>query len=138
MADYTLSITTERPYEEAVAAVREQLAEAGFGVLTEIDLRATLKSKLDVDIEPQLILGACRPELAHEALAAEPSIAVLLPCNVAVRSDGATTTVVEAFDPALMTSLAGDSSEALFAVAEDARTRLVSALAAVAAQDGEG
>ena len=101
MTDYTLSITTERPYEETVAAVREQLAEAGFGVLTEIDLKATLKTKLDVDVEPQIILGACRPELAYQALQAEPSIAALLPCNVVVRSVGATTTVVEAFDPAV-------------------------------------
>ncbi len=72
-----LSITTERPYEETVAAVREQLAEAGFGVLTEIDLKATLKTKLDVDVEPQVILDACRPELAHQVLQAEPSIAAL-------------------------------------------------------------
>eukprot|EP01032_Pedospumella_encystans_P005849 gene5849-6989_t len=93
MADYTLSITTERPYEETVTAVREQLAEAGFGVLTEIDLRATLKAKLDVDVPPQVILGACRPQLAHQALQAEPSIAALLPCNVVVRSVGETTTV---------------------------------------------
>ena len=133
MADYTLSITTERPYEETVAAVREQLAEAGFGVLTEIDLKATLKKKLDVDVAPQVILGACRPELAHQALQAEPSIAALLPCNVVVRSLGATTTMVEAFDPAVMTSFAGESSEALRAVSEDARTRLSAALAAVAA-----
>lgn len=132
MADYTLSITTELPYEEAVAAVREQLGGAGFGVLTEIDLRATLKKKLDVDVAPQIILGACRPELAHQALQAEPSIAALLPCNVVVRSVGETTTVVEAFDPAVMTSFAGDS-EALRAVSEDARARLVTALSAIAA-----
>lgn len=132
MADYTLSITAQLPYEETVAAVREQLAEAGFGVLTEIDLKATLKKKLDVDVAPQIILGACRPELAHQALQAEPSIAALLPCNVVVRSVGETTTVVEAFDPAVMTSFAGNS-EALRAVSEDARTRLSEALAAVAA-----
>ncbi len=132
MADYTLSITAELPYEETVAAVRDQLAEAGFGVLTEIDLRATLKKKLDVDVAPQIILGACRPELAHQALQAEPSIAALLPCNVVVRSVGESTTVVEAFDPAVMTSFAQDS-EALRTVSEDARARLLNALAAVAA-----
>ncbi|MEO9324162.1 DUF302 domain-containing protein [Nocardioides sp. C4-1] len=137
MADYTLSITTERPYEETVTAVREQLAEAGFGVLTEIDLRATLKAKLDVDAAPQVILGACRPQLAHQALAAEPSIAVLLPCNVVVRSEGVSTTVVEAFDPAMMTSFVDTPSETLRAVSDDARARLLSALAAVAAQEGQ-
>ena len=138
MADYTLSITTERPYEQTVTAVREQLAEAGFGVLTEIDLRATLKTKLDVDVAPQVILGACRPQLAHQALLAEPSIAALLPCNVVVRSVGETTTVVEAFDPAMMTSFVDDPSDTLRTVSEDARARLLSALAAVAAQEGQG
>lgn len=133
MADYTLSITTERPYEETVTAVREQLAEAGFGVLTEIDLKATLKAKLDVDVAPQVILGACRPQLAHQALQAEPSIAALLPCNVVVRSLDASTTLVEAFDPAVMTSFVGEPSDALRAVSEDARARLVTALSAVAA-----
>lgn len=133
MTDYTLSIATERPYEETVAAVREQLAEAGFGVLTEIDLAATLKAKLDVDVAPQIILGACRPQLAHQALQAEPSIAALLPCNVVVRSVDSTTTVVEAFDPAVMTSFVAEPSEALRAVSEDARARLIAALAAVSA-----
>lgn len=133
MADYTMAITTERPYEETVAAVREQLAEAGFGVLTEIDLRATLKAKLDVDVPSQVILGACRPQLAHQALQAEPSIAALLPCNVVVRSVGETTTVVEAFDPAMMTSFVEEPSDTLRAVSEDARARLVAALAAVGA-----
>ena len=137
MADHTLAITTERPYEETVAAVREQLAEAGFGVLTEIDLKSILKAKLDVDVAPQVILGACRPQLAHQALQAEPSIAALLPCNVVVRSTGGTTTVVEAFGPAMMTSLVAEPSDSLRAVSEDARARLTSALAAVAAQEGQ-
>lgn len=132
MADYTLAITTERTYEETVAAVREQLAEAGFGVL-EIDLKSTLKTKLDVDVAPQVILGACRPQLAHQALQAEPSIAALLPCNVVVRSVGEKATVVEAFDPAMMTSFVAEPSEALRAVSEDARARLLTALSAVAA-----
>ncbi len=124
MADYTLAITTERTYEETVAAVREQLAEAGFGVLTEIDLKSTFKTKLDVDVAPQVILGACRPQLAHQAL---------LPCNVVVRSVGEKATVVEAFDPAMMTSFVAEPSEALRAVSEDARARLLTALSAVAA-----
>ena len=132
MADYTMSITTSRPYDETVAAVREQLAEAGFGVLTEIDIKATLKTKLDVDVAPQVILGACRPQLAHRALEVEPSIAAMLPCNVVVRStaDG---TVVEAFDPQVMMSFAGDDAagEALRTVASDARERLSAALTAL-------
>ena len=131
MTNYTVSITSERPYEETVAAVREQLTQAGFGVLTEIDLKATLKTKLGVDVAPQIILGACRPELAHQALQAEPSIAVLLPCNVVIRSLGETTTVVEAFDPAAMMSFVGEPSEALRTVSEDARGRLTSALEAL-------
>jgi len=132
MASYTMSITIPRPYDETVAAVREQLTEAGFGVLTEIDIKATLKAKLDVDVAPQVILGACRPQLAHLALEAEPSIAAMLPCNVVVRStpDG---TVVEAFDPQVMMSFAGDGAagEALKAVASDARDRLSAALTAL-------
>ena len=126
MADYTLSITTERPYEETVTAVREQLGEAGFGVLTEIDLRTTLKTKLDVDVAPQVILGACRPQLAHQALQAEPSIAALLPCNVVVRALGQTTTVVEAVDPQTMVSMT--DNPALQSVADDAAQRLTAAL----------
>ncbi|GEP34940.1 ABC transporter ATP-binding protein [Nocardioides szechwanensis] len=132
MADYTMSITTSRPYDETVAAVREQLAEAGFGVLTEIDIKATLKAKLDVDVDPQVILGACRPQLAHRALEVEPSIAAMLPCNVVVRAtpDG---TVVEAFDPNVMMSFAGDGAagETLRSVASEARDRLSAALAAL-------
>ena len=113
--------------------MREQLAEAGFGVLTEIDLKATLKTKLDVDVAPQIILGACRPELAHQALQAEPSIATLLPCNVVVRSVDATTTAVEALDPAAMLAFVDEPGEALRAVSEDARGRLTSALEALSA-----
>lgn len=130
MADYTIRTTVHRPYDETVEAVRGQLAEVGFGVLTEIDLRATLKKKLDVDVAPQVILGACRPELAHRALEAEPSIAALLPCNVVVRSVDETTTIVEAFDPDAMLSFAG-AGDALQAVATDARERLSAALSAL-------
>ena len=137
MTDYTMSTTVDRPYEETVEAVREQLAEAGFGVLTEIDLKATLKKKLDVDVAPQVILGACRPQLAHRALEVEPSIAALLPCNVVVRAVDETTTVVEAFDPDAMMSFAavGENREALLAVAADARERLNAALTALKGSD---
>ena len=106
--------------------MRAALADQGFGVLTEIDLKATLKAKLDVDVPPHVILGACRPQLAHQALQIDPAIATVLPCNVAVRAVDEDTTVVEAFDPDAMTRLAGD---ALCDVAADARQRLTAALA---------
>jgi uncharacterized protein (DUF302 family) len=125
---FTLSTTVERPYDATVAAVRAALADQGFGVLTEIDLRATLAAKLGVDVPPQVILGACRPQLAHRALQVDPSVAAVLPCNVVVRSLGEHTTVVEAFDPDAMMALAGDG---LAEVAAEARQRLTAALAAL-------
>lgn len=133
MAEFTIRATVDRPYRETVEAVRGELVQAGFGVLTEIDIKATLKSKLDVDVKPQIILGACRPELAHRALQVEPSIAALLPCNVVVRAVDENTTVVEAFDPDAMMALAGggDAGDALRTVATDARQRLTAALAAL-------
>ena len=129
MTSYTITTTLTRPYEETVQAVREALGEQGFGILTEIDLKDALKQKLDVDIEPQIILGACRPPLAHEAIQAEPSIAAVLPCNVVVRSVGEGSTVVEAFDPDAMMGLA--DNEALHKVATDAKQRITAAFAAL-------
>jgi uncharacterized protein (DUF302 family) len=114
-----------------VTRVREALADQGFGVLTEIDIRATLKTKLDVDVASQVILGACRPELAHRALQAVPSVAALLPCNVVVRDLEDGTTLVEAVDPDAMMSVVEDPDGELAAVAADARTRLDAALAAL-------
>ncbi len=130
MSSYTLSTTVERPYEETVQAVRGALEAQGFGVLTEIDLRATLKKKLDMDVAPQVILGACRPTLAYQALQVDPSIATVLPCNVVVRAVDDRTTVVEAFDPAAMMGLS--ESDGLDSVAEDARQRLTAMLTALA------
>jgi len=129
MSTYTLTTTLYQPYATAVEAVRAALGDQGFGVLTEIDLKATLKDKLDVDIEPQIILGACRPTLAYEAILAEPSIAAVLPCNVVVRSVDETTTMVEAFDPDAMMGLADNA--ALHKVAADAKQRLNAAFAAL-------
>lgn len=131
MPDYTMRTTVRRPYEETVAQVRDELVEAGFGVLTEVDLRATLKKKLDVDVAPQVILGACRPQLAHQALQVDPAIATLLPCNVVVRTIDEETTMVEAFDPRAMVTLGGgdEAGEALREVATDARERLSAMLA---------
>lgn len=91
-------------FDEAVAAVRAALAAEGFGVLTEIDVQATLKKKLDVDREPYLILGACHPPSAHRALTAVPEVGVLLPCNVTVSVEGGTT-VIRAMDPSAVMGL---------------------------------
>jgi uncharacterized protein (DUF302 family) len=84
---YALSTTTELGFTEAAERVREELTTEGFGVLCEIDVQATLKAKLGVESEPYLILGACNPPLAHQALQTEPELGVLLPCNVAVDAE---------------------------------------------------
>lgn len=127
---YGISTTVDRPFAPTVAATRSALAEQGFGILTEIDLQATLKAKLDVDIEPQVILGACRPPLAYAAVQAEPSIGLLLPCNVVVRSLEADRTLVEVLDPEVMEGLTGNPAVA--EVAAEARTRLLAVLDALA------
>jgi uncharacterized protein (DUF302 family) len=90
--------TTDRSFVETVERCRAELAREGFGVLTEIDVQATLKKKLDVDGEPYLILGACHPPSAHRALEAAPEVGVLLPCNVTVSREGGRT-VVRAMNP---------------------------------------
>ncbi len=118
--------TLGRPYSESLEAVRAALADQGFGVLTEIDLSATLKQKLDVDVPPQVILGACRPPLAYAALQADPSIGALLPCNVVVRTLDEATTRVEVLDPETMVQLS--DGEGIRAVADEARQRLAAAL----------
>ncbi|MER7074043.1 DUF302 domain-containing protein [Terrabacter sp. NPDC000476] len=127
---YVLTATIPRDFATTLAATREALSEVGFGVLTEIDLAATLEAKLGADIAPQVILGACRPPLALAALQAEPSIGVLLPCNVVVRSLDAAHTLVEAMDPAAMVTMT--RNEGLVDVATDARERLGRALELVA------
>lgn len=123
---YGISTTVEMAFDETVTALREALSEQGFGILTETDMAATLKNKLDVDIPPQVILGACNPPLAHRALQAEESIGLLLPCNVVVRSAGDTRTVVEALDPQIMVGITDNA--ALRPVADDAAGRLRAAL----------
>ncbi|MCW2833701.1 MAG: hypothetical protein JWN68_1654 [Nocardioides sp.] len=136
MATFTLTTTLALPYDDAVEAVRAALGEQGFGILTEIDLKATLKTKLDVDVDVarQVILGACRPALAYKALSVDPSIAAVLPCNVVVRALDDETTLVEAFDPDAMMGLA--DNDALHAVAADAKERLTAALDALISNEG--
>ena len=129
MSSYTLSRTLELPYDATVTQVRERLADQGFGVLTEIDVRATMKNKLDVDVPAQVILGACRPQLAHRAMSITPSLAALLPCNVVVREVAPGSTVVEMIDPDTMVQL--EDHPDLRAVATEARERLVAALDAL-------
>jgi uncharacterized protein (DUF302 family) len=105
---YGIAVIVDRPFGETLTATREALATQGFGVLTEIEMQATLRAKLDVDIPPQVILGACRPPLAHAALQAEPSSGLLLPCNVVVRAVDDHRTRVETIDPAIMVSVTGN------------------------------
>jgi len=122
---YVLSTTLEQGFEQTLDATRAALADQGFGILTEIDTKATLKAKLDVDVPSHIILGACRPPLAHAALQAEPSVGVLLPCNVVVRTLDERHTVVEAMDPSTMVDLT--ANDALADVAAEAGTRLSTA-----------
>jgi len=121
------------PQQEAIEAVTAALSRQGFGVLTTIDVRATLKAKLGVDIEDYVILGACNPTLAHQALSSDPEVGLLLPCNVTIRqTDGRT--LVQAVDPAellAMASSAGGPSAEVAEVAADASTRLRAALDAL-------
>jgi len=126
---YTLSTTVNLPFDTALAATREALSAQGFGVLTEIDLAATLQKKLGVQIAPQVILGACNPPSAYAALQTEESIGVLLPCNVVVRSVDDATTIVEAIDPQTMRQLTGN--DAMGPLAEQIGGMLRGALASI-------
>ena len=129
---YTLTTSTELAFAEAVARVREELAAEGFGVLCEIDVRATLKAKLGIEREPYLILGACNPPLAHAALEAEPELGTLLPCNVVVYQQHGQTHIA-AVDADRMLSIVGNDELADTAV--EVRRRL-SAVVDRAAQGG--
>ena len=127
----TLALTTtlNTTFDDAVERTRNALQEQGFGVLTEIDVRQTLKDKLDIDVVAQIILGACNPELAHRALQIDPRIATLLPCNVVVRTDNGHT-VVEALDPRIIAEVPDNA--ALAPIAEEAGQRIQAALDALA------
>lgn len=130
MSDYGMSVRIDATIEEALDRTRAALAEQGFGILTEIDVAATLKEKLDVDVPPQVILGACNAPLAREGLQIEPDLGLLLPCNVVVRTDDSGQTLVSSLNPEIMVSVP-DRPE-LQPIAADAKARLQNALAAVA------
>ena len=126
---YGTSVTLDLPFPDAVGRVRAALAGQGFGVLTEIDVTATLRARLGEQMEDYIILGACNPPAAHQALGIDRSIGLLLPCNVVVRAtpDG---TLVEALDPQVMVTLTGRPE--LKTVANEVGRRLAGALAALA------
>ncbi|MFC9291902.1 DUF302 domain-containing protein [Streptomyces sp. NPDC057052] len=135
---YDRTVHLDTDFATAVARTRDALAAQGFGILTEIDVTATLKAKLGraaEDMEDYLILGACNPPLAHRALDTDRSIGLLLPCNVVVRRDG-DRTAVQALDPDTMVTLTG--SDALRPIAEEAGRRLDAALADLTATDLKG
>jgi len=122
---YAIARDFDQPFDDVVTRIREELATEGFGVLTEIDVQATLKQKLNLDVEPYLILGACNPNLASKGLAVEPDLGVLLPCNVVVRRQGGQTRVA-AMDPASALKLADNADlEPLAAEAQARITRAV-------------
>lgn len=98
---YAMSVTLDRQFDDVVTEVRDALAGQGFGVVSEIDMQATLRTKLGVEIDRQLILGACNPGYAHRSLQVDPSIGLLLPCNVVIRSTDAGT-VVEMINPQML------------------------------------
>jgi uncharacterized protein (DUF302 family) len=127
---YGTSVTVSLPFDETVERVRAALKEQGFGVLTEIDMKATMQAKLGESMEDYVILGACNPPLAHQAIGVDRSIGLLLPCNVVVRSvdDG---TKVEALDPQIMVAFTEQND--LKPVADEAARRLGAALASLTA-----
>ncbi|GAB4346038.1 MAG: DUF302 domain-containing protein [Gammaproteobacteria bacterium] len=120
---YGFSVTVQGGFDEVVDRVTEALKEEGFGVLTEIDVKATLKEKLGVDRRPYKILGACNPPLAHQALEAEPDIGLLLPCNVVVREEEDGSISALFVDPEAMLSIVGRDDMKPFA--EEVKARLL-------------
>jgi uncharacterized protein (DUF302 family) len=126
-------IKMDQPYEKAVKLVTEALKKEGFGVLTEINVKATLKKKLDQDFRPYVILGACNPPLAHQALLAAPEVGMMLPCNVTVEASDEDGAIVHILDPKFMMGVAEfGNNEALQVVAEQAHEKLVRVAQALA------
>ena len=123
MSGYAFGKVVNLGFDQAVGAVTAALAKEGFGVLTEIDVAATLKKKLGIDRPPYRILGACNPQFAAQAIEMEPQIGALLPCNVVVRQDAAGATVVEFMDPDAVLTLV--KQPGIGAIAAEVRGRLV-------------
>jgi uncharacterized protein (DUF302 family) len=128
---YGFGTTLNVSYEEAIPRVKEALRAEGFGVLTEIDVRQTLREKLGAEMEPYIILGACNPQLAHRALEQEPDIGLLLPCNVVVRSLGQGSRV-DIADPEAMLGMVGNKQ--LHPIGEEAKQRLQRVVASLGGQ----
>ncbi|MBM4472887.1 DUF302 domain-containing protein [Rhodococcus hoagii] len=128
MMELGISTRLNTEFDDAIAKTRAALQEQGFGVLTEIDMQATLKAKIGAEMERYIILGACNPQLAHRAVGVDRQIGLLLPCNVVVRSDG-DGVIVEAMNPALMVAVTEEPG--LEEVAAEATTRLEAAIDAL-------
>lgn len=128
---YGMRVRTRAPFAQALERTRSALKDQGFGVITEIDVRATMKEKLGADFRPYVILGACNPTFAHQALQMELSLGLLLPCNVVVYEVEEGGAVVEAVDPGPMLGVTGNPS--LQPIATEVRRRLENVLAAVEA-----
>jgi uncharacterized protein (DUF302 family) len=132
MSNLGMSVYLEMDFATAVDTVTAELKKEGFGVLTEIDVKTTLKQKINVDFRPYKILGACNPPLAHKALSAAPEVGMLLPCNVTVAEEEDGRILINFLDPEIMLSIMNDNP-AIAEVAQDAKARLARVAAALAA-----
>ena len=122
MVPYHFSVTVHDDFEETVTKTKQALADNGFGIVSEVDVAETVRLKLGVDHDPYLILGACIPDFARKAVALEPAIGVLLPCNVVVRALPGDGVVVDFMDPAVLLDMVGE--DVLHEIAQDVRARL--------------